>query len=312
MRSARPLQKQSWSPVGSRCRRRQPTGWAHFGWALFHGFKRDVTAVRWDGAAVGATPTWVEGDAGGMGLERQASLTLWGRASRAPWRAVVGVLLRISISGWWRGVGTGAGPPSTPSSAGMGRRGGGRGRRLAPLLPFPSVLCPRECSVSAVALCVCVCLSSSRQCQALDGAGPALMATVATWPLPDSLFAKNFSYPCFTMPRALGLGLAWRRRSHPHSPSRGDLPGGTRPSVPTSTGMLQSHQSDVFVLLPTAWPFCWRALPQKSPKGQRCGALLYGISVKPPCNKCHWKELCVVLCRGNRSARGIADQESNL
>lgn len=73
-----------------------------------------------------------------------------------------------------------------------------------------------------------------------------------------------------------------------------------------------SHQSDVFVLLQMAWPFCWRALPQKSPNGQRCGALLYGISVKPLCNKCHWKELCVVLCRGNRSARGITGQESNL
>lgn len=27
-----------------------------------------------------------------------------------------------------------------------------------------------------------------------------------------------------------------------------------------------SHQSDVFVLLQMAWPFCWRALPKKVPK----------------------------------------------
>lgn len=220
--------------------------------------------------------------------------------------------MRISISGWWRGVGTGVGPPPARSSAGMGRRGGGRGGRLAPLLPFPSVLCPRECTVPAVALRVCVCLSFSWQWQALVGAGPALMATVATWPLPDSFFARNFSCPCFTTPGALGLGLAWRRRAHPYSPSRGDLPGGTGPSVPTTTGMLQCPTK--------AMSLCccrWRGLsvgelcPKKCPNRQRRGALLYGISVKPPCNKCHWKELCVVLCRGNPSAHGITDQEGN-
>lgn len=141
---------------------------------------------------------------------------------------------------------------------------------------------------------------------------PALMATVATWPLPDSFFARNFSCPCFTTPGALGLGLAWRRRAHPHSPSRGDLPGGTGPSVPTTTGMLQCPTK--------AMSLCccrWRGLsvgelcPKKCPNRQRRGALLYGISVKPPCNKCHWKELCVVLCRGNPSAHGITDQEGN-
>lgn len=145
------------------------------------------------------------------------------------------MLLRISISGWQRGVCMCVGPPPAPSSVGMGRRGGGRGRRLVPLLPFPSVLCPRECTASAVALCVCVCLSSW-QCQALVGAGPASMATVATWPLPDPLFSRNFSCPCFTMPRALGLGLAWRRRSHPHSPSRGDLLDGLVPVSPPPLG----------------------------------------------------------------------------
>lgn len=141
---------------------------------------------------------------------------------------------------------------------------------------------------------------------------PALMATVATWPLPDSFFARNFSCPCFTTPGALGLGLAWRRRAHPHSPSRGELPGGTGPSVPTTTGMLQCPTK--------AMSLCccrWRGLsvgelcPKKCPNRQRRGALLYGISVKPPCNKCHWKELCVVLCRGNPSAHGITDQEGN-
>lgn len=141
---------------------------------------------------------------------------------------------------------------------------------------------------------------------------PALMATVATWPLPDSFFARNFSCPCFTTPGALGLGLAWKRRAHPHSPSRGDLPGGTGPSVPTTTGMLQCPTK--------AMSLCccrWRGLsvgelcPKKCPNRQRRGALLYGISVKPPCNKCHWKELCVVLCRGNPSAHGITDQEGN-
>lgn len=141
---------------------------------------------------------------------------------------------------------------------------------------------------------------------------PALMATVATWPLPDSFFARNFSCPCFTTPGALGLGLAWRRRAHPHSPSRGDLPGGTGPSVPTTTGMLQCPTK--------AMSLCccrWRGLsvgelcPKKCPNRQRRGALLYGISVKPPCNKCHWKELCVVLCQGNPSAHGITDQEGN-
>lgn len=141
---------------------------------------------------------------------------------------------------------------------------------------------------------------------------PALMATVATWPLPDSFFARNFSCPCFTTPGALGLGLAWKRRAHPHSPSRGDLPGGTGPSVPTTTGMLQCPTK--------AMSLCccrWRGLsvgelcPKKCPNRQRRGALLYGISVKPPCNKCHWKELCVVLCQGNPSAHGITDQEGN-
>lgn len=176
----------------------------------------------------------------------------------------MGILLRISISGWWRGVGTGVGPPLARSSAGMGSRGGGRGGSLAPLLPFPSVLCPRECTVPAVALRVCVCLSSSWQWQALVGAGiDGHCGHVAS---PRFLFCKELFLSLFYHARGFGFGVGVEKGSSLQSFPWGLAWRHWSQCAHHHWDAAVSHQSDVFVLLQMAWPFCWRALPKKVPK----------------------------------------------